>query len=148
MRRHSYIRKNWIPSNKNLTRVQLKTTTGAPATAARKGELCINSFDGTVYMCSVAGAAGVAVWDLQPTVLKTLSVANDTVAAGIYAATTLHEVDADLVSANIKAGKTIFGIAGAANVVDTTEVDNAAAEGDIANGKIAFVNGAKITGTV
>ncbi len=43
---------------------------------------------------------------------KTLSAANDTVAAGYYAATTLHAVDADLAAANIKSGVTVFGIDG------------------------------------
>jgi hypothetical protein len=79
---------------------------------------------------------------------KTLSDANDTVDAGYYEATTLHAVDAELATANIKAGVTIFGIAGKAEVVDTTEAGSPAAAGDIASGKIAFVNGAKITGTV
>ena len=43
---------------------------------------------------------------------KTLSAANDTVAAGYYAATTLHAVDTDLVEAKVKTGSTIFGIVG------------------------------------
>lgn len=55
--------------------------------------------------------------------------------------------DANLVTGNIKAGVTVYGVAGKTEVVDTTEVANAAAEGDIANGKVAFVNGVKITGT-
>jgi hypothetical protein len=45
---------------------------------------------------------------------KTLSAANDTVAAGYYAATTLSAVDADLAAANIAVGTTIFGFVGAA----------------------------------
>ena len=45
---------------------------------------------------------------------RTLSPANDTVAAGYYAATTLHAEDADLAVGNIVAGKTIFGFAGEA----------------------------------
>ena len=80
--------------------------------------------------------------------LKTLSALSKTVAEGFYAATTLDTVDADLATGNIKSGVTIFGIAGKAEVVDTTEAGNPAAAGDIASGKIAFVNGAKITGTV
>jgi len=45
---------------------------------------------------------------------QTLSPANDTVAAGYYAATTLSAVDADLAVGNIVSGKTIFGFAGEA----------------------------------
>lgn len=43
---------------------------------------------------------------------KTLNPANDTVAAGYYAATTLSAVDTDLAVANIKTGVTVFGKAG------------------------------------
>jgi hypothetical protein len=74
----------------------------------------------------------------------TLSNANDDVASGYYAATELHLIDADLVATNIKTGVTIFGVVG---TYDTEAVSPAAA-GDIATGKIAFVNGAKITGTL
>jgi len=59
----------------------------------------------------------------------------------------LTTVDADLVTDNILAGVTILGVAGKTEVVDTTEAVNAAVAGDIANGKVAFVNGVKITGT-
>ena len=59
----------------------------------------------------------------------------------------LTTVDADLVTGNIKAGITILGVAGKTEVVDTTEAVDPAAEGDIALGKIAWVNGVKITGT-
>jgi hypothetical protein len=77
---------------------------------------------------------------------KTLNPANDTVEAGYYAATTLSAEDTDLATANIKSGVTIFGIAGKAEVVDTTEVGNPAVAADLASGKVAFVNGVKITG--
>jgi hypothetical protein len=56
---------------------------------------------------------------------KTLSAASETVAAGIYDATTLSTVDADLATTNIKSGATIFGKAGISTVVnieDTTAV--------------------------
>lgn len=76
---------------------------------------------------------------------KTLSVANDTVEAGYYAATTLHAVDADLATANIRAGVTIFGIAGKTEVVDTTEAQPAVAA-DIPTGKFAWVNGVRLVG--
>lgn len=58
----------------------------------------------------------------------------------------LTTVDADLVTGNIKSGVTILGVAGKTEVVDTTEVANAAAESNILFGKVAFVNGAKMTG--
>jgi len=43
---------------------------------------------------------------------QTLSADDDTVAAGIYEATTLSAVDTDLAAGNIKDGVTIFGFAG------------------------------------
>ena len=46
---------------------------------------------------------------------RTLSAANDTVAEGYYAATTLSAVDADLAAANIVSGTTIFGVVGSAS---------------------------------
>lgn len=77
---------------------------------------------------------------------KTLSAANDTVAAGYYAVTTLHAVDTDLATGNIKAGMAIFGIAGKTEVVDTTEATNGAAAANITTGKFAWVNGVRIEG--
>lgn len=77
---------------------------------------------------------------------KTLTDANDTVNAGYYEATTLSAVDTDLATENIKAGVTIFGIAGKAEVIDTTEAVSPAIAADLASGKVAFVNGVKITG--
>ena len=65
---------------------------------------------------------------------------------GLYVTKTATAVDADLLSANIKTGITILGVAGTANVVDTTTGDAVAA--DIRTGKKAWVDGAEITGTV
>lgn len=53
---------------------------------------------------------------------------------------------AKLKSANIKSGVTILGVAGSSTVVDTS--DATAAAGTIVNGKTAYVNGAKITGSL
>jgi len=77
----------------------------------------------------------------QPTV-QTLSAANDTVAAGYYAATTLSLVDTDLAVGNIKPGVTIFGFAG------TYTSDADAIAGNILSGKTAYVNGVKLTGSL
>jgi len=54
--------------------------------------------------------------------------------------------DADLVSANIKSGANIFGVAGKASVVDTSAGDATAAQ--ILSGKKAYVNGALVTGNL
>jgi len=82
---------------------------------------------------------------LLPT--KTLSNANDTVAAGYYEATTLHAVDADLATGNIKSGITIFGIEGTSTVKDVS--DTTAVAGDVAVGKYFYTaDGTKTEGTV
>lgn len=56
------------------------------------------------------------------------------------------EGDSDLVSANIKSGATIFGVAGDSNVVDTSAGDASAA--NILSGKKAYVDGELVTGTM
>ena len=57
---------------------------------------------------------GVEISGLMP--VRTLSAANDTMAAGSYAATALHSVDTDLVPAVIMPGVNIFGITGSMSV--------------------------------
>lgn len=56
------------------------------------------------------------------------------------------EEQAKLVSGNIKSGVTVFGISGKSSVVDTS--DATAAAGTIVSGKTAYVNGAKVTGSL
>lgn len=77
----------------------------------------------------------------------TPGTSNQTISAGQYlsGAQTI-EGDADLVSANIKSGANIFGVAGKASVVDTADANAIAS--DIISGKIGYVNGVKITGTL
>jgi len=53
--------------------------------------------------------------------------------------------DANLVTGNIKAGTTIFGVSGKTEVVDTTTGD--ALTTDLLSGKKAWVDGSEITGT-
>jgi len=75
---------------------------------------------------------------------KELSAANDSVAEGYYAATTLSAVDADLAAANIVLGKTIFGKVGSA-----VAASGDAVVGDVLAGK-TFSNSssAGLTGTM
>jgi hypothetical protein len=77
--------------------------------------------------------------------IQSLSAANDTVAAGYYSATTLSAVDSDLATANIRAGQNVFGVAGDANVVNTSSGDAVAA--DVLSGKKSWVDGVEVTGT-
>lgn len=78
---------------------------------------------------------------------KTLSAGSETVSAGIYDATTLSAVDADLATTNIKSGVTIFSKAGAATVKDVSDWTDAV-EADVASGKKFYkADGSQGTGT-
>jgi len=77
---------------------------------------------------------------------QTLSSTSTDMPAGYYAGTTLSGVASNLASGNIKSGVEIFGVTGASSVVDTSTGD--AAAGDILSGKIAWVDGAAVTGTI
>jgi len=68
---------------------------------------------GDILAPKTAYVNGTKLTGTMPT--NTLSSANDTVAAGYYAATALHTVDPNLAAANIKSGTSIFGIAGTAS---------------------------------
>ena len=77
----------------------------------------------------------------------TPGTSNQTIAAGQYlSGVQTIAGDADLISANIKAGANIFGVAGNANVVDTSAGTATAAQ--ILSGQVAFVDGTKVTGTM
>ena len=68
-----------------------------------------------------------------------------TIPDGLYSGSkTATANDAALVTGNIRSGITIFGVAGNSNVVDTSSGD--AAQSDILSGKIAWVDGAEVTG--
>ena len=77
---------------------------------------------------------------------QNLSAETTVVAGGQYEETDLTEVDTDLKSANIKKGISIFGIPGDDNVVDTSA--GSAVAGDLVDGKIAYVAGVQIVGTI
>lgn len=53
---------------------------------------------------------------------------------------------AKIISGNIKNGVTILGVSGSSTVVDTADAD--ATSSEILNGKTAYVNGSKLTGTL
>jgi len=58
----------------------------------------------------------------------------------------MYMVDADFISANIRAGVTIFGVTGNSNVVNTSSGDAVAS--NLLSGKKAWVDGVEITGSV
>ena len=72
------------------------------------------------------------------TVKRVLSAANEIVNRGVYAATTLSAVDADLAAANIKDGTTIFGFLGTLAVTLAEDVVGSAVFDGTATGTGAF----------
>jgi len=101
---------------------------------------------GKTFSSETAGIEVVGTMPNQGQKIYTPGTANITIPAGYHDGTGRVNGDADLISANIKAGKNIFGVAGNSNVVDTSPGTAAAA--DILSGKIAFVDGAQRTGTM
>jgi hypothetical protein len=67
---------------------------------------------------------------------------------GIYSGRTATASDTNLVTGNIRAGTSIFGVAGKTQVVDTTLGGTAATAGQIANGRQSYVNGVLVTGSL
>ena len=141
------------------------TLTGACATSTFDGtgnkisDAADGSGNGTNRWCmtdsgdAVAGSilSGQVAWvdgqAITGSILtRTLSASTGAVAAGYYNATTLPTVESDLVSGNIKSGVNIFGVAGDSNVVNTTSGD--AVAGEIISGRVAWVDGQAITGSI
>ena len=77
---------------------------------------------------------------------RTINVSSTSQAAGYYAAFDLATVEPVLSSANIRSGVTVFGVAGDTNVVNTSS--GTAAASDIKSGKVAWVDGNQLTGTI
>jgi hypothetical protein len=71
---------------------------------------------------------------------KTFSISD-----GYYSGKTCTANDTDLVAGNIRSAVNIFGVAGDSNVVNTSTGD--AIAGDIASGKIGWVDGAEVIGS-
>jgi hypothetical protein len=90
--------------------------------------------------------AGTGVMPNNGAVTITPGAADKSIPAGYHNGSGTVSGDANLVTGNIKAGVTIFGVSGAPAVVDTSS--GTAAAGDMLSGKIAYVNGAAVTGSV
>lgn len=76
----------------------------------------------------------------------TPTTTNQPIAAGYTSGGTVAG-DANLVSGNIKAGTSIFGVSGDTDVVNTS-TSTAPTAGEVLTGKEAFANGASVTGTM
>ena len=75
-----------------------------------------------------------------------LSPTTTAVNAGFYEATNLAAVDADLASANLRSGVSLFGVTGSPLVVNTAS--GTATADQILTGRVAWVDGAAVTGAI
>lgn len=67
--------------------------------------------------------------------------------SGYYEGITIP-AEVNLISSNIKAGSTIYGVEGNPNVIDTTiDHENTASSSNVQKGKEAYVNGVKVVGS-
>ena len=96
-------------------------------------------------------AIGSGLWGRQTgtmsnrgAVVVTPTTSQQAIPQGYHDGTGYVAGDASLVTGNIRAGTSIFGVVGAVNVVDTTSGNAVAA--DIAAGKRAWVKGVEVTG--
>ena len=122
-----------VAGNSNVVNTSAGDATAAQILSGKKAYV-----DGALVTGTIA-SKGAATY--------TPGTSNQTITSGQYlsGAQTISG-DADLVSANIKSGANIFGVAGATAVVNTSDAN--AVAGNILSGKTAYVNGSKITGTI
>lgn len=97
------------------------------------------------HVCFVNGAKVLgSMEDVSADIIPTGAAI--VIPAGFHDGTKHVTADTDLVTGNIIAGVTIYGVTGKTEVIDTFEDLAAATAADLVNTKVAFVNGAKITG--
>lgn len=122
-----------VPGDSNM----VDTSTGDAAA----GEI-LNSKKAWVDGSEVTGSmTNVGQQNVTPTTTPV------TITKGYHNGTGQVDGDANLVTGNIKAGVSIFGVNGKTEVVDTTDVTNPVAAERMKTGDVAFVNGNKVMGT-
>jgi len=124
--------------NSDLTHFFIEASAEGDAVAANvlAGKFFSNDDDtGLIGTMTDRGAATI-----------TPGTANQAIPVGYHNGNGYVVGDPDLISTNIKAGANIFGVAGNANVVDTSAGDATAAQ--ILSGKKAYVDGALVAGTI
>ena len=126
----------------------MPTGSGFELLRAQGNATTADVLEGKTFSSEVAGVNVTGTMPNRGAVIITPGTADQVIPAGYHNGAGKVVGDPDLVSANIKAGANIFGVAGKTEVVDTTETTAPASAGDILAGKVAFVNGQKQTGTM
>jgi hypothetical protein len=106
--------------------------------------LAANCLAGTTFSNSTAGDITGTMPD-NGAVHITPTTTNQAIPAGYHNGSGYCAGDANLIAGNIKAGVSIFAVAGDSTVVDTGGATATAS--DIGSGKTAYVNGSLVTGT-
>jgi hypothetical protein len=120
------------------------TLFGVTGTPAVVNTASGNATTNQILAGRVAWANGSAITGAIPT--RLLAATTVVVNAGYYAATNLAAVDADLTTANLRGGTTLFGVTGSPMVVNTSSGN--ATSNDLLAGYAAWVDGAAVTGAV
>ncbi len=120
----------------------------APLLDAANGATAAQVLSGTTFWGLLSGGWGPRTGTManNGAVTITPTATAQTIPAGYHNGTGSVDGDADLVSGNIKAGVTVFGVAGDPNVVNTSSGDATAA--DLLASKKAWVDGAEVTGSL
>ncbi|MBN1887427.1 MAG: DUF1566 domain-containing protein [Thermoflexales bacterium] len=120
----------------------------APAADEVHGAGAAEVLTGTTVWGLTSGAWGVLTGTMPDRggVVITPTTASQAIAAGYHNGSGYVIGDADLAAGNIKAGANIFDVSGDPNVVDTSSGD--AAAGDVLSGKVAWVDGSQVTGSM
>jgi hypothetical protein len=115
----------------------------APALDDASGAAAADVLSGKTYWSLLSSGWGVKSGTMEA---KSLASTTTSFAAGYYPETDLRTVDADLAAANILSGKTILGVAGSTNVVNTSTGTGTAS--DMLSGAKGYVGGSLVTGSL
>jgi PKD domain./Protein of unknown function (DUF1566). len=129
-------------SDSTTMSLTIGNATQTPACGDQNGDGAFGPAD-VFYLVNYMFASGPGPTNCPPTLTPNSSTVQQL--GGLYAPFDLSLVDPDLQSANVRAGVSVFGVAGDGNVVNTTSGD--ASPADIASGKKAWVKGVEVTGS-
>jgi len=119
---------------------EIATGSGATGNAVVGDVLATKTFSNSASTGLTGTMPNIGAQNITP------SASNQSISAGYHNGSGVVAGDADLVTGNIKAGVTIFGVAGKTEVVDTSSGDAVAA--DMKSGKKAWVDGVEVTGNI
>lgn len=130
-----------IKAGANIFGVTGKSSVVDTADGTTTADKILNAYTGYVNGSKVTGtmANNGAVTITPGTTAKAIPV-------GYHNGSGTVATDVNLVTGNIKAGSTIFGVAGKASVVETSSAN--ATAGQMLSGVTGYVNGSLITGTI